>query len=101
MIEGPTRATLRDFQLQAGAAQALVVEVPDKPGGRIFADQLNTNGPQEQSQGRTAALRVRRSSTRRCCCGHCRAAATAEPGSVRRGTERTTRMPRHSNRWLC
>jgi hypothetical protein len=58
VIEGPTRATVRDLQLQAGEAQALVVEVPDTPGARVFADQLNTNGPQEQSQGRTAALRL-------------------------------------------
>ena len=41
-------------------AQALVINVPDTPGTRVFADQLNTNGPQEQQHGRTAALRVRR-----------------------------------------
>ncbi len=35
-----------------------MIEVPDQAGGRIFADQLNTNGPTGQQHGRTAALRV-------------------------------------------
>lgn len=57
-LEGPSRATLRDFFVQASEARALVVEDADGPGGRIFADQLNTTGPTDQKQGRTAALRV-------------------------------------------
>ncbi|HLX63689.1 MAG TPA: glycosyl hydrolase family 28-related protein [Planctomycetota bacterium] len=57
-IEGPSKAALRDFQIQGGGARALLVEDPDQDGGRIFADQLNTNGPANQKAGRTAALRV-------------------------------------------
>jgi hypothetical protein len=57
-IEGPSQATLRDLQLQAGASTALLIETPDQAGARIFADQLNTNGPTSQTHGRTAALRV-------------------------------------------
>ena len=57
-LEGPSRATLRDFYIHAPNARALVVEDADQPGGRIFADQLNTNGPRDQQHGRTAALRV-------------------------------------------
>ena len=57
-LEGPSRATLRDFYIHAPQARALVVEHADQPGGRIFADQLNTNGPRDQAKGRTAALRV-------------------------------------------
>jgi hypothetical protein len=58
-LKGPSRATLRDFYVNAPEAQAVVVENADQPGGRIFADQLNTTGPTGQAQGRTAALRVR------------------------------------------
>lgn len=56
-LEGPSRATLRDFYLHAGPARALLVANCDQPGGRIFADQLNVNGP---ARGGTnaAALRV-------------------------------------------
>jgi hypothetical protein len=57
-VEGPSQATLRDLQIQAGPARALLVETPDQAGGRILADQLNTNGPTGRSLGRTAALRV-------------------------------------------
>ena len=57
-IEGPSKATLRDFQILAGGARALLIEDPDQAGGRIFADQLNTSGPAAQKNGRTAALRV-------------------------------------------
>lgn len=57
-LEGPTRATLRDFYVHAPNGRALVVENADQPGGRIFADQLNTNGARDQRHGRTAALRV-------------------------------------------
>ncbi len=57
-IDGPSRATIRDLQIQAGTSSALLVETPDQPEARIFADQLNTNGPTGQTIGRTAALRV-------------------------------------------
>lgn len=57
-IAGASKATLRDLQIQAGPARALLIESPDTPGSRIFADQLNTNGPSGQENGPTAALRV-------------------------------------------
>ncbi len=57
-LEGPSRATLRDFYIHASGARALLVEDADQPGGRLFADQLNTSGPTDQAHGRTAALRV-------------------------------------------
>ncbi len=57
-LQGPSRATLRDLHIQARQSRAIVVEKADQPGGRLFADQLNANGPTEQPQGRTVALRV-------------------------------------------
>lgn len=58
-LEGPSRATLRDFYIHAGPARALRVEGADQPGGRIFADQLNANGPSSlRTAGRTAAVRM-------------------------------------------
>lgn len=57
-LEGPSRATLRDIYLHAPNARALLVTRADQPGGRIFADQLNANGPSGQQAGRTAAVRV-------------------------------------------
>src|SRR5207244_6568343 len=57
-LEGPSRATLRDFYVHAGGARALAVTNADQAGGRIFADQLNTTGPTNARAGRTAALRV-------------------------------------------
>src|SRR5262249_14412487 len=57
-LQGPSRATLRDFYIHAPQARALVVEDADRAGGRIFADQLNTTGPTDSKQGRTAGLRV-------------------------------------------
>ena len=44
-VEGPCRATIRDLQIQSGASSAMLVETPDDADARIFADQLNTNGP--------------------------------------------------------
>ena len=44
-VEGPSRATLRDFYIHAPNARALLLEDADQAGGRIFADQLNTSGP--------------------------------------------------------
>jgi hypothetical protein len=57
-LQGPSRATLRDFYVHAPSGRAIVVEDADQPGGRIFADQLNTSGPTDQKHGRTAAVRV-------------------------------------------
>jgi hypothetical protein len=57
-LEGPSRATLRDLYIHAPQGRAIVVDNADQLGGRIFADQLNTSGPTDHSQGRTAALRV-------------------------------------------
>lgn len=58
-LEGPARATLRDFYVHAAGACGLIVEDADQERGRIFADQLNVNGATDQKNGRTAALRVR------------------------------------------
>jgi len=57
-LRGPSRAALRDFSIQAHQSRALVVEKADQAGGRIFANQLNANGPSDQPHGRTVALRV-------------------------------------------
>jgi hypothetical protein len=57
-VLGPSHATLRDFYIHAGQARALVVENCDQPRGRIFADQLNANGPAAKRTGDAAALRV-------------------------------------------
>jgi hypothetical protein len=43
-LEGPSRATVRDLSVSAGAANGILVEDCDQPGGRIFADQLNVPG---------------------------------------------------------
>jgi Pectate lyase superfamily protein len=57
-LEGPSRATLRDFYINAGGSRAILVAKADQPGGRIFADQLNTTGPNKKTPRQTAALRV-------------------------------------------
>lgn len=57
-LQGPSRTTLRDFHIQAGQSRAIVIENTDQAGGRIFANELNANGPAEQPHGRTTALRV-------------------------------------------
>ncbi len=57
-LNGPTQVTLRDFYVHAPDARAMVIEDADQPGGRIFADQFNVNGPRNQEGGRTAALRI-------------------------------------------
>jgi len=57
-ITGPSQVTLRDFYIHAPNARALLIEDADQAGGRIFADQLNTNGPSQKAEPRTAALRV-------------------------------------------
>jgi hypothetical protein len=55
-LEGPSRAILRDLYIHAPNARGLVIEDADQPGGRIFADQLNVNGPHKKHRPRTAAL---------------------------------------------
>jgi hypothetical protein len=57
-LEGPTRAVLRNFCVQAGRARALLVTDADQAGGRVFADQMNADGPTERLEGRRTALRV-------------------------------------------
>jgi hypothetical protein len=57
-VDGPSRATIRDLHIQAGASSAILVQAPDQADARIFADQLNTNGPAGNASGRTAALRT-------------------------------------------
>jgi hypothetical protein len=57
-IACPSHATLRDFYVHAGPAQAVLVEGCDQPPGRIFADQLNVNGPAAKSGPNAAALRI-------------------------------------------
>ena len=43
-LEGPARATLRDFHVQAGAGTGVLVTECDQDGGKIFADQLTVTG---------------------------------------------------------
>jgi len=57
-VAGPSHTTLRDFCIHAGQARALVVEDCDQPQGRIFAEQLNVNGPSAQGSANAAALRI-------------------------------------------
>jgi hypothetical protein len=59
LVAGPSHATLRDFYVHAGQARAVLVEDCDQPGGRIFADQLNVNGPAAKGSTNAAALRIR------------------------------------------
>ena len=57
-LDGPSRAILRDFYIHAPDARGLLIENADQPSGRIFADQLNINGPHQKHQPHSAALRV-------------------------------------------
>ncbi len=57
-LEGPARATLCDFYLNAQNARALLVENCDQSGGEIFADQLNVSGPIADTGGAASALCV-------------------------------------------
>ncbi|HXJ58673.1 MAG TPA: glycosyl hydrolase family 28-related protein [Verrucomicrobiae bacterium] len=57
-VAGPSHATLRDFYIHASNARALLAEDCDQPRGRIFADQLNANGPNAKATN-AAALRIR------------------------------------------
>ena len=57
-IQGPSKVTVRDLQIQSHSATAMLVETSDRRGDRIFADQLNVSGPTNQPHGRTAAVRV-------------------------------------------
>lgn len=57
-LQGPCRATLRDFYINSGQARAIEADHVDQPGGRIFADQLNVSGPSAKGSGHTSALRI-------------------------------------------
>ena len=57
-VMGPSHVTLRDLYLHAGGARALLVDDCDQPRGRIFADQLNVNGPVAKGVADAAALRI-------------------------------------------
>jgi hypothetical protein len=57
-LQGPSRSTLRDFYINAGAARAIEANGVDQSAGRIFADQLDVNGPSSRKGSRTAAVRV-------------------------------------------
>lgn len=57
-INGPSHCVVRDLQIMAGAARAMVVEMPDTAQARLFADQLNTNGPLNRRAEPGCALRV-------------------------------------------
>jgi hypothetical protein len=57
-VEGPSRATLRDFYIHAGRARALLLDNCDQRHGRILADQLNANGPGTAGSADAAALRL-------------------------------------------
>ncbi len=47
-LAGPSRATLREFFIDAAkAADGLVIDDCDQAGGRIFMDQANVSGAQE------------------------------------------------------
>lgn len=50
-LEGPSRATLRDFSLQPGRASGIVIGQCDQPGGRVFCDQLNVSGMNQKENG--------------------------------------------------
>jgi hypothetical protein len=43
-LEGPARATLRDFHVRAGEGTGILVTDCDQDGGKVFADQLNVTG---------------------------------------------------------
>ncbi|MBS0210043.1 MAG: hypothetical protein JSS27_13930 [Planctomycetes bacterium] len=57
-FQGPSRASLRNVNLQAGRARAIVVENADQPGGRILADQLLASGPDRPQAEPTAAVKI-------------------------------------------
>ncbi len=45
VLNGPSRATLRDFSIHAAAeGDGVIVENADQPGGRIYAEQLSLQG---------------------------------------------------------
>lgn len=59
-VQGASQVTLRDLHLRGGSVPALILEVPDDERVRVFADQLNANGPSQKSQGIGAAIRIER-----------------------------------------
>lgn len=56
-FEGPPRATLRDFNIRAGAGIGILVTECDQDGGKIFANQLNVTGNSDSDKP-IAGLRV-------------------------------------------
>src|SRR5438309_3318570 len=55
-LAGPSRATLRDFSIQAGTGIGILVENCDQPGGVIFGDQVNTSGNSPTQKGEAGLL---------------------------------------------
>ena len=55
-LEGPSRAIVRDLSVSAGAANGILVENCDQPGGRIFADQLNVPGASASAKSKAGLL---------------------------------------------
>src|SRR5262249_27162904 len=43
-LEGPARATLRDFNVRAGEGTGILVTNCDQDDGKVLADQLNVTG---------------------------------------------------------
>lgn len=57
-VEAPSHVVLRDFHIHAGNARAILVANADTMAGRVFADQLNVNGPSTKTSNQTAAVRI-------------------------------------------
>jgi len=57
-VEGPSHVVLRDFYIHGTDSRGLVIENADQGGGRIFADQLNVNGPNNSEDKPGSALRA-------------------------------------------
>jgi len=43
-LQGPTRATVRDLNIAAGAGTGILIEDSDQDGAKVFADQLKASG---------------------------------------------------------
>jgi hypothetical protein len=41
ILEGPSRAILRDFHLNAGSVEGIMVQNADQPGSRVYMQQMN------------------------------------------------------------
>lgn len=55
-LEGPSRATVRDISVNAGAANGILVNNCDQLGGKVFADQLNVPGANPAAKSRAGLL---------------------------------------------